>query len=91
MPKAATENTTIESVVKTTDLEAENKTLKAKVAELEKLCKSFAEREQQTKTLLDKARADYNARINYMLDCVKHAYISMNFAVGTTNKEGDNK
>lgn len=91
MPKAATENTTVEPVVKTTDLEAENKILKAKVAELEKLCKSFAEREQQTKALFDKARADYNARINYMLDCVKHAYISMNFAVDATNKEGGNK
>lgn len=48
-----------------------------KINELEQLCKSFAEKEKQSTMELQRAALEYNARINYMLDCVKHAKISM--------------
>lgn len=57
-----------------------------KNTELEKLCKSFAEQVQQAKANLQKATLEYNARVKYMLECTKHAYISMQFAVDATEK-----
>ena len=57
-----------------------------KNAELEKLCKSFAEQAQQAKVNLQKATLEYNARVKYMLECTKHAYISMQFAVDAAEK-----
>lgn len=57
-----------------------------KNTELEKLCKSFAEQAQQAKANLQKATLEYNARTKYMLECTKHAYISMQFAVDAAEK-----
>jgi hypothetical protein len=57
-----------------------------KNTELEKLCKSFAEQAQQAKANLQKATLEYNARVKYMLECTKHAYISMQFAVDAAEK-----
>ena len=62
-----------------------------KNTELEKLCKSFAEQAQQAKANLQKATLEYNARTKYMLECTKHAYISMQFAVDAAeNATGGN-
>lgn len=59
---------------------AKNKTLENKVAEYENICKSYATRVQNAENALKSATLEYNARIKYMLDCSKHAYISMQFA-----------
>ena len=61
-----------------------------KCVELEKLCKSFTEQTHQAKTAMQKATLEYNARTQYLLDCAKHAYISMQFAVDAS-KEGGNQ
>lgn len=67
---------------------AKNKALENKVTEFEKLCKSYSERERQAIEALQRATLEYNARVKYMLDCVKHAHISMQFAIAATD---DNK
>jgi mRNA degradation ribonuclease J1/J2 len=59
---------------------ARNNALEAQLTEFDKICKSYAERERQANQALQKATIEYNARIKYMLDCVKHAHISMQFA-----------
>lgn len=69
----------------------ETNALNVKVAELEKLCKSFAEREQKANAALNRATMEYNARTQHMLDCAKHALISMQFAVAASDKNGGNK
>jgi hypothetical protein len=69
---------------------AENKRargLELKIEQYEKLIASFAERENQSKGALQRATLEYNARIKYMLDCVKHAYQSIQFAANAINPE----
>lgn len=69
---------------------AENKRargLEAKIEQYEKLIASFAEREKQSTVALRKATMEYNARIAYMSDCVKHAYQSIQFAANAINPE----
>ncbi len=63
-------------------VETNNKLIAAenKIAEYENLCKSYAQRMQNAENALKGATLEYNARIKYMLDCSKHAYISMQFA-----------
>lgn len=58
--------------------------------EYEKLCKAYAEKTNQTQELLKQATLEYNAKIDYMLDCVKHAYISIQMARNTTQGEQHN-
>ena len=70
---------------------AKNKALENKVAEFEKLCKSYVEREQQSTAALQRATLEYNARVQYMLDCTKHAYLSMQFAVNAGNEQKGGK
>jgi tRNA A37 threonylcarbamoyladenosine dehydratase len=65
------------------------KVLENKVAELEKLCKSFAEQANIAKDSLQRATLEYNTRTDYMLDCVKHAYVSIQMASTVSN--GGNK
>lgn len=70
---------------------AENTAMQNKIAEYEKLLKSYAERERLANEKLNRATLEYNARNKYMLDCAKHAYISMQFAVAAedSNKGGN--
>lgn len=94
--KEATENTpnTIEPDYKKLYTEecAKNKALENKLVEFEKLCKSFSERERQATEALQRATLEYNARVKYMLDCVKHAHISMQFATtAVDNNKGGNQ
>lgn len=64
-------------------------TLTNKTLELEKICKSLVEREQNATKMLHNATLEYNSRTKHMLDCVKHAYISMQFALNA--EKGENK
>ena len=61
-------------------LKKEYETLSVRSSELEKLCKSYAENAQYNKQLLQKATMEYSARTEFMLDCVRHAYTSMQLA-----------
>ena len=61
--------------------------LEAKIAQYEKLISSFAEKENQSKVALQRATLEYNARLKYMSDCVKHAYQSIQFAANAINPE----
>lgn len=71
---------------------AKNKALENKVAEYEKLCKTYSERERKTVETLQRATLEYNARTQYMLDCARHAFMSMQFAMNATdNKQGGNQ
>jgi len=63
----------------------ENELLKAKVAEYEKLCKSFAEREKLLRQNTQNIVTEANAKIQYMLDAAKHAYLSMQFAANSND------
>lgn len=63
----------------------ENNLLTAKCAEYEKLCKSFAEREKLLRQNSQNIVTEANAKIQYMLDAAKHAYISMQFAANSSN------
>ena len=74
------------------ELEAQLAAANAKNTELEKLCKAYAEKAQAAENALHRATMEYNARNEYMLDCVKHAYISIQFAVAAaTKKKGEDK
>ncbi len=66
---------------------AKNKTLENKCTEYEKLCKSYSERERKALETLQRATIEYNARTKYMLDCAKHAYLSMQFAIAATEQQ----
>lgn len=74
---------------KTMYLEAigQNKALENRLAEMEKLCKTYAEKENAAQLNLQKAALEYNARIKYMQDCVRHAYTSMQFAANAVSTD----
>lgn len=67
---------------------AKNKTLESKITEYEKLCKSFSEQATASKNALQNATLEYDARTKYMLDCVRHAYISIQLSANTEQKQG---
>ena len=67
-----------------------NTVLENKCAEYEKICKSLTEKANQAQELLQKATLEYNARIDYVLDCTKHAYISIQMANNTPINGGMN-
>lgn len=72
------------------EVEAKLNTAENKNAELEKICKSYAEQANNASNALQKMALEYDARTKYMLDCVKHAYLSIQFAVNATdNNKGD--
>lgn len=86
-PKAE-ENTTVPDWQKLyTEECAKNKVLENKVAEFEKLCKSYSERERQATEALQRATLEYNARAQYMLDAARHAYMSMQFAANAASRQ----
>ena len=75
---AANYNSTVEK------LEAENNMLKNKVAELEKICRAYAESNQANTQKIQSTLLEANTKIQYMLDCAKHAYLAMQFAANST-------
>ena len=60
--------------------------LKEKTTQLENLCKSYATQAENANTALKKATLEYNARIQFMLDSVRHALVAMQLAVNAENK-----
>lgn len=62
-----------------------NRILQIKLDEYEKIMKSLAEKASQAHNDLQGATLEYNARVKYMLDCARHAYMSMNFAAKAAN------
>ena len=71
----------------TTECE-KNKALETKCAEYEKLIKSYAATTEQNNNALQRATLQYKARTEFMLDCVKHAYLSMQFSVAAGENKG---
>ena len=59
---------------------AELKATEAKLAELQHICKSFAEQKAQIETKFKQTALEYKAIAQYMLDVVKHSYLSLQFA-----------
>lgn len=64
------------------------KALETKCAEYEKLIKSYAATAEQNSNTLQRATLEYKARTEFMLDCVKHAYLSMQFSVAAAENKG---
>ena len=84
-----TENAAVESNYKF-EYERIGKELGAaqnKIAEYEKIIKAYAVQLQESRDMLKKAMLEYNSRCEYMLDAVKHAYLSIQIAY--TNSKGD--
>jgi hypothetical protein len=84
-------------------LEEENKALKTEVAnvtaerdsalkqvgELQKVCESYARQATIAENITKKATLDYNTKVDYMLDCVRHAYTSIRLAKAAAEKENE--
>lgn len=68
-------------------LTEENKRLNNRIANLEEVCKAYATRDKEHETTFRKATMEYNARLQYALDAVKHAYLSIQFAMNSSKKE----
>ena len=66
---------------------AKTKALENKVIEFEKLCKAYAERERQANSTLQRATLEYNARVKYMIDCIRHAYLSVQLAENASEQK----
>ena len=71
------------------EVEAKLATAETKLTELEKICKSFSEQANNSNTALQKMAMEYDARTKYALDCIKHAYLSVQFAVNAESNKGD--
>lgn len=67
---------------------AKNENLVKENESLKQLCKSYATSAEVTERNLQRATLEYNARTKYMLDCVKHAYTSMQFSVNAIEPKG---
>lgn len=67
-------------------LEKENICLKNKCEQYEKLIQTYKQAQEEATSLLNKATLEYKARTEYMLDCVKHAYISIQFSLNASEK-----
>lgn len=67
-------------------LQAEINCLKNKCEQYEKLVQTYKQAQEEATTLLKRATLEYKARIDYMLDCAKHNYMAMQFAVSASNK-----
>lgn len=64
---------------------AKSKALENKIEQLEGLVKSYAQNTEAAQLQLKRATLEYNARVDYLLDCAKHAFLSMQFAVNATS------
>lgn len=61
----------------------ENNLLTAKLTEYEHIIKSYGERERLASQNTQSIKLEANAKIQYMLDAAKHAYLSMQFAANS--------
>ena len=55
--------------------------LNTKIQQLEDICKSCATKENEYKQILQRATIEYDAKLRYITDCIKHAYISTQFVL----------
>ena len=62
-----------------------NNLLEAKCAEYEHIIKSYGERERLASQNAQNIKLEANAKIQYMLDAAKHAYLSMQFAANSND------
>ena len=69
----------------------ENDLLKAKLAEYEHIIKSYGERDRLASQNIQNIKLEANAKIQYMLDAAKHAYLSMQFAANSNDFTKDAK
>ena len=69
------------------NLKATVEQFKAQITEIQKICQSYAQKAADAENLLKQATLEYNARTKYMLDCVKHTYLSIQFAEAAAKKE----
>ena len=67
-------------------LQTEINCLKNKCEQYEKLIQTYKQAQEEATNLLNKATLEYKARTEYMLDCVKHAYISIQFSLNASEK-----
>lgn len=76
----------------TVELQTEINCLKNKCEQYERLIATYKKAQEEATSLLRKATIEYNARIEYMLDCAKHNYMAMQFAVlaGHNKQEAEN-
>lgn len=64
--------------------------LKNQNAEYKRVCESIAKKEEATKQNMRRLQTEANTKIQYMLDAIKHAYISMQFCANSpTTKEAE--
>lgn len=63
-------------------------TLTAKIEQYEQICASYAKKENEYKMTLQRAAIEYDARVKYIADCIKHAYLSTQFAINSQKSEG---
>lgn len=71
------------------EIETKLAAAEAKITELEKICKSYAEQAHNSNKTLQTMAMEYDARTKYALDCIKHAYLSVQFAVNAESNKGD--
>ena len=91
-PKNVTEQPTTNEARAIEDLSKEEllNLYRNKEEQFTKIVQAYQEREQKLQQTLQQVTLEYNSRTQYFLDCVKHAYVSMQFAVNsakTTEKE----
>lgn len=91
-PKTVTTQPTTDKAPSIEDLSKEEllNLYRNKEEQFTKIVQAYQEREQKLQQTLQQVTLEYNSRTQYFLDCVKHAYVSMQFAVNsvkTTEKE----
>lgn len=68
----------------------ELKVAENKICELQSICKTLTEQKNHAEHTLKQATLEYNTRSQYMLDVIKHAYLSTQFAMTSSAKEPRN-
>lgn len=61
-----------------------------KLAQYEGLIKSYATKAQNAETVLKKATLEYDARIKFILDSVRHCYTAIQLAAQAQSDKGGN-
>ena len=93
---AETKKETVKETTGKVDFEAEFKTLSSKYEQLEKVCKDYAMQNESLRKALNEVQLDNKARIDYLVDCARHAFISAQIVQANTNNintvinKGDN-
>lgn len=65
----------------------ELKVAENKINELQQICRALTEQKNFAENKLKQATLEYNTRVQYVLDVIKHAYLSTQFAISASKKE----